>query len=132
MLSPVAGGRGKVMLRVDVSVGQDTRAVVVEKAVVEDREGGRARGAPRGVRGGPGKGEGDWHLPGRVRQERGGGVVVVVEEGVGEVEVVGVRVGVGEAVPQPAAVATPGENPVPGGQGRGSVVLEGQKDPRGH
>ena len=51
VLSPVAGGRGKTMERLAVRVGQDTRAV---EAAAAARRGGKARGAPRGVSGGPG------------------------------------------------------------------------------
>ena len=111
--------------------------------------------APPGPLGGPREVKGVAQRPGTVRQERGGGVVVVVSVAVGvpvlvtedvgvavNVEdVVLVREGVGErdgvgegegvAVPQPAALPTPSAKPVLGGQGSGSVLLAGQYEPLG-
>ena len=146
-LSPVEGGRGSTTLSVALMAGKEVSSVV---AAAEAKRGEATCSAPPGPLGGPREVKGVAQRPGTVRQERGGGVVVVVRvavgvtvpvrEGVGVAvkvedvvlvsEGVGERDGVGEgegvAVPQPAALPTPSAKPVLGGQGSGSVLPAGQ------
>lgn len=146
VLSPEEGGRGSTTLSVLPMAGKEVSSVVAAAGAKRAEE---TCNSPPGPLGGPREVSGVAQRPGTVRQERGGGVVVVVSVGVGVREGVGVavpvkvgvgvregvqvgeRVGVGLAVPQPLALPTPWAKPVLKGQGRGRVELSGQKKPVG-
>jgi hypothetical protein len=120
VVSPVLGGKGKAMNRAPPRAGQLTLTVVSLVTGERGEVGKRGTRTPNTPTMSPAEGEGVAHRPGTFKQERGGGVMVGVMVGVGEL------VGVGEAVPQSTARVTLVENPVPGGQGKGLVVLAGQ------